>query len=334
MSFSDSSTDGAYLAEAMAGNYLNAAGVGIWRMYQQGGLCAAANSVFASDSELRGGAVKTRWSAGDYGMVWWWAHGSETSAMLGYGGCGWETLFSSSDAPSLDNGHPSFVYQCSCTNGYPESSGNLGTALLNNGAIAAVCASRVSWYMVGSFYPYLYYKDNAGIGYFYGEQLASLGKSAGEALFAVKSAGGAGFGAESWMNLFDFNLYGDPSTSLLSSNAPGITVSYPNGGETLPTGAIVNITWSSTGTVGDVKIEYSTNNGGAWSTIAAATANDGSYSWTVPAVTSSQCLVRISEAADGMPIDSSDSVFSIAVVAETLTAPSNAVGRDVTAARE
>ncbi|UCH97495.1 MAG: hypothetical protein JSV88_11755, partial [Candidatus Aminicenantes bacterium] len=95
-----------------------------------------------------------------------------------------------------------------------------------------------------------------------------------------------------------------------TSPTPTLTVTSPNGGENWTAGSTHNITWSSTGTVGNVKIEYSTNNGISWSTVASSTANDGSYSWTVPDVSSSQCLVRISET-DGSPSDTSNSVFTI-----------------------
>jgi hypothetical protein len=89
-----------------------------------------------------------------------------------------------------------------------------------------------------------------------------------------------------------------------------LTVTSPNGGENWNTGSTHTITWSSIGTVGNVKIQYSTNNGTSWSTVTSSTANDGSYSWPVPGVSSNQCLVRISET-DGSPSDISNSVFTI-----------------------
>jgi hypothetical protein len=97
-----------------------------------------------------------------------------------------------------------------------------------------------------------------------------------------------------------------------------ITITSPNGGEMWGIGSTQNITWNSTGTVGNVKIKYSTNNGSNWSTIKSSTANDGTYLWGVPGPPSSQCLVRISEASDGNPVDTSDGVFSI--VSSTVTA--------------
>jgi hypothetical protein len=102
---------------------------------------------------------------------------------------------------------------------------------------------------------------------------------------------------------------------------PTITVTSPNGGENWMVGSVHNITWTTTGTVGNIKIEYSTNNGGNWTAIAASTENDGSFPWTVPAVDSSQCLVRVSET-DGSPSDTSDGVFSILPIPTiTVTSP-------------
>ncbi len=95
-----------------------------------------------------------------------------------------------------------------------------------------------------------------------------------------------------------------------SGTAASITVSSPDGGESWNGNSTHAITWTSTGTVGNVKIEYSTDNGGSWSTVTSSTSNDGSHSWTVPNLTSSRCLVRAGET-DGSPTDTSNAVFSI-----------------------
>jgi YVTN family beta-propeller protein len=90
-----------------------------------------------------------------------------------------------------------------------------------------------------------------------------------------------------------------------------ITVVSPVGGEIWEPGSDHWIMWASAGNVGDVRIEYSTNHGLAWSTAVASTPNDGSYAWSAPLLASGQCLVRVSEAADGSPLDESDAVFSL-----------------------
>jgi YD repeat-containing protein len=89
-----------------------------------------------------------------------------------------------------------------------------------------------------------------------------------------------------------------------------LKVLSPNGGETLVTDTLHKITWSSTGNVGDVKIEYSTDNGYTWTGISEATENDGFFNWTVPGITSATCLIRLSDSS-GECADISDNVFSI-----------------------
>lgn len=93
--------------------------------------------------------------------------------------------------------------------------------------------------------------------------------------------------------------------------SPTITVISPNGGETLSVGTSSPITWTTAGTVGNVKIAYTTTGSTGWATVVSSTSNDGSYNWTVPNTVSTQCRVKISEAADGTPSDTSNAVFSI-----------------------
>jgi hypothetical protein len=90
-----------------------------------------------------------------------------------------------------------------------------------------------------------------------------------------------------------------------------ITVLSPNGYELWYAGLPENIVWLTTGEVGDVKIEYSTDNGTTWIEIVDSTENDGSYTWLVPATATIQALVRISEAEDEIPADTSDANFVI-----------------------
>ncbi len=110
------------------------------------------------------------------------------------------------------------------------------------------------------------------------------------------------------------------NNSSMTWNTAGITVISPNGGEVWPVGATETLTWSSGGTSGSVKIEYSTNGGANWSTIISSTIDYGSYIWTIPNTPSSACLVRISDV-DGNPSDQSDHPFTIMNAAITLTKP-------------
>ncbi len=75
--------------------------------------------------------------------------------------------------------------------------------------------------------------------------------------------------------------------------APSVTVTYPNGGETLTGGGSANVTWTSTGSISTVDIDYSANGGSSWTSVVTGTANDGSYTWAVPAVATTQGRVRV-----------------------------------------
>jgi exosome complex RNA-binding protein Rrp42 (RNase PH superfamily) len=100
--------------------------------------------------------------------------------------------------------------------------------------------------------------------------------------------------------------------SISSSSSGTITVTSPNSGESLTTGSTYEITWTSTGNIDNVIIEYSTDNGSSWSDIVISAINDGSYNWTVPETVSDNCLIRVSGGnEDTAPSDRSDEVFYI-----------------------
>lgn len=95
-----------------------------------------------------------------------------------------------------------------------------------------------------------------------------------------------------------------------SGTADVVTVTYPNGGETLTAGASVNITWTWTGSFTTVNLDYSTNGGTSWTTIVSGTPNDGTQAWTVPSTATSQGRVRVT---GGTATDQSNANFTINV---------------------
>jgi len=114
-----------------------------------------------------------------------------------------------------------------------------------------------------------------------------------------------------------YQLY--TATILDSGDPPDktITVDIPNGGETLVIGEPYTITWSSTGAITDVVIEYSIDSGSTYPyTIAPTTSNTGSFEWAeVDDTPSTTCRVRITE--DGGTVsDESDDDFTISDTAE------------------
>jgi hypothetical protein len=105
------------------------------------------------------------------------------------------------------------------------------------------------------------------------------------------------------------------------TSLPAIAVTAPNGGENWNVGSTHSITWTSSN-VTTVNITYSTNNGSSWSAVASGVnAAAQSYSWTVPNTASTQCLVKITNSADGTLFDVSNAVFTITGISISVTAP-------------
>jgi bacillopeptidase F len=96
---------------------------------------------------------------------------------------------------------------------------------------------------------------------------------------------------------------------------PEVTVTAPNGGETLTPGNVYTITWDATDDVGvaSVSLYYSYDGGTNFDLIDNVSGNPGSYDWTVPNTPSTQCLVKIYayDAANNEGWDVSDNFFTI-----------------------
>ena len=86
---------------------------------------------------------------------------------------------------------------------------------------------------------------------------------------------------------------------------------YPVGNETLVPGETETIQWESYGNPSNTfLVEYSTNNGGSWTTInAAVAANIRRLDWVVPAVQTSQAVIRVTR--NGTAFVSTSSAFTI-----------------------
>ncbi len=93
--------------------------------------------------------------------------------------------------------------------------------------------------------------------------------------------------------------------------ASTITVTAPNGGENWTIDTNQAITWTSSNVSGNVKIELSRDGGATYSTLFAATANDGTENWTVAAPASNSALLRITSVNDGSVSDVGNAAFTI-----------------------
>lgn len=102
------------------------------------------------------------------------------------------------------------------------------------------------------------------------------------------------------------------------NTAPTVSVSAPNGGESFASGTTQTITWTATDTETPpasliITIELSTNGGSTFVSVANNEANDGSFTWSVPATATTQGRIRVSarDAGGLSGSDTSNSNFTI-----------------------
>jgi hypothetical protein len=216
-----SKTDGAELMEDMISDMLG----GIWStttMYEKVG---EDTSAYLCDQDLTHNNVIIDWSTGTYGIVNWWAHGGWNRASRKWWASdsngdsipdstemSWERFIQNSDAPSLDDNHPSIIFANSCWCGQPDTNKCLAQTLLEQGSSGMVASTRVSWYRTGWDSP----ADggNASLDYYFFDELVNNDKKLGEALYDAKVTYAANHLWRGWkhqMNLYDFCLWGDPS---------------------------------------------------------------------------------------------------------------------------
>lgn len=101
--------------------------------------------------------------------------------------------------------------------------------------------------------------------------------------------------------------------------ANALQITSPNGGESFSASSFQQISWTTTGTIGNVSLRYSVNKGLSWDwvrgkdgNIANNIANTGSFNWLVPSVAASgNCIVQLYETNKTCNLDYSDNFFTI-----------------------
>lgn len=109
------------------------------------------------------------------------------------------------------------------------------------------------------------------------------------------------------------------STSSATTEATyEIDVTSPNGGEELAPGDLATITWTSDSSNGslsfvNINLMYEMDGSTVQETIVEGTSNDGSYTWTVPNIESSEVKIQVvgTDLVDALVTDESDDYFSV-----------------------
>lgn len=208
--------DGAMGLNFASQNYLEPAGFNVFSMYEKSGTHSSffkSNVPISEDNFVK--ALRTQ----KYGLVLLNAHGSpqyiarkywtdsDNNGKVDDGEIKWETLLSTSDINKYIFS-PSVFYSASCETAWPEKD-NIGNEILLHGGAAYIGASRIS-YGGGTIDPILEgFVENYALNNY------SLGASLDVSLFESPHSSIYDF-----VNLYDFNLYGDPS---LRVNPPVFT---------------------------------------------------------------------------------------------------------------
>lgn len=103
-----------------------------------------------------------------------------------------------------------------------------------------------------------------------------------------------------------------------------VTIIQPNFGGVLQQGTTYPIIWSSDGISNIYDLAYSTNGGSTWTNIILGyNTSTNTYNWTVPNISSTNCLIRIRDNINSCKEDISDLPFTISSTAApiTVTAP-------------
>ncbi len=118
-----------------------------------------------------------------------------------------------------------------------------------------------------------------------------------------------------------FTLATDQSDGIVhvGSSAPTVTLTSPNGGETLTAGSTYTVTWTVSGDtslIDHISVDYSTDGGNTWHcgfVVFSGFSSNMSHNWTVPNVSSTNCKLRIGlKRTNGtVAVDFSDNVFAI-----------------------
>lgn len=116
------------------------------------------------------------------------------------------------------------------------------------------------------------------------------------------------------LTLINLRDDGKQSDTFTLVKGDGLLLLSPNGGETYSYGDKTQIRWRSFGTVAQVHIDFSSDGGQSWRSVAKNVPNNGAHNWSVPYVASTKALVRITNAQDATQSDQSNAFFTIGQV--------------------
>ncbi len=181
------------------------------------------------------------WSSGRYGMVNLAGHGNSTSIARKIWSTddgdmvpesfefSWPSFVDVNTINFLNDAYPSIVFSVGCDNGYPEAA-SLGKALLFRGGSAVISSSRFCYHLQG--WQYVPQGGSFTMNNMFSRYLLLDDAEVGEALFWAKIFYFNNYLYPGWewtdlQNMYDFNLYGDPSMRRFPVPRPQVVSTSP-----------------------------------------------------------------------------------------------------------
>ena len=254
--------DGAEVMEQCKNNLLS--GFSVTTMYEKQGFSPCP---YACTMSLNNPNIIGQWgSSTGWGLINWAAHGLPLSASQkvwntddgdgipeNNGEIIWPIMIQNTDNGFLNNAQPPIVFAASCFVSHPETGGNLAMSLLISGASAVIGATRTSYGSMGWTQPS--HGGHGTVCYDFTNRIANANEDCGQALYKAKQYVYNTYPWNAWQdnaNMYNFNLYGDPSMVMnLAPGRPG----QPSGPTTGMTGVSYTYSTSAFDPTGD-KIKY------------------------------------------------------------------------------
>ncbi|MCD4736111.1 MAG: hypothetical protein K8R53_08720, partial [Bacteroidales bacterium] len=165
------------------------------------------------------------WSSSRYGFVNWLGHGSWLSAAYHCGdGLTCRDFIHRDDCTSLSDDYPAIVFSDSCSTAYPDAD-SLGRNVMKHGGVSFVGASRVAYGFHGWDHP----SDGNAMSfhYEYARRIAWNSYTVGTAFkYALWTMYNTHNWGTSWLQMFEWTLFGNPDMRALLSTPPLPNLDY------------------------------------------------------------------------------------------------------------
>ena len=208
MMYAANTAEGWDVMEAVKEEGCDAAGFTSYRIYE------ADNGTGAEKIGVSYQSVKDEFTSKPYGLCTYTGHGNFSSCV---------DVFQNIDVQNFGNDNPAIICEASCLNNQIEKKYSLGYTFLQNGAIAAIGGTRVTWYCPQIHdYATSNWPTDQVFAYRPAKQMIFDKKTAMESYDETKAHCSWANNQSFMGNLFSYTCFGDPAVKLWGEQNTGI----------------------------------------------------------------------------------------------------------------